>query len=58
MTDAHRRGDVGALNPLGVPARDAFVRVEAHYEYDNGVEAVTGPFAYIDRVDLTLSVNG
>jgi hypothetical protein len=51
-------GDMSALNPLGVPARDAFVRIEARYEYDNGVEAVTGPFAYMDRVDLTLRVNG
>jgi hypothetical protein len=26
--------------------------------FDNGVEAVTGPFAYMDRMDLTITVNG
>ncbi len=51
-------GDMGALNPLGIPARDAFVRIEARFEYDNGVEAALGPFAHMDRVELTLAVNG
>jgi len=51
-------GDLRALNPLGTPARDAFVRIDARFEYDNGVEAALGPFAYTDRVDLTLTLNG
>jgi hypothetical protein len=51
-------GDMSALNPLGTPARDAFVRIEARFEYDNGVEAALGPFAYMDRVELTLALNG
>jgi hypothetical protein len=50
-------GDLGALNPTGAPARDAFVRVEARFEYDNGADAALGPFAYMDRVEINYSFN-
>ena len=51
-------GAMTQLNPAGVPARDAFVRIEARFEYDSPVQAALGPFAYIDRVDLTILFNG
>jgi hypothetical protein len=51
-------GSMAALNPAGMPARDAFVRIEAAFEYGSPVEAALGPFAYIDRVDLTITFNG
>ena len=49
---------VGNLGVLNTPGRDCFARVEARFEYDNGVEAALGPFSYMDRVDLTITFNG
>ncbi|HEX5138970.1 MAG TPA: hypothetical protein VFY93_18510 [Planctomycetota bacterium] len=51
-------GAMAALNPGGTPARDAFIRIEARFEYASPVEAALGPFAYIDRVDVTITFNG
>ncbi|MHC4931977.1 MAG: hypothetical protein ACYTGV_07300 [Planctomycetota bacterium] len=51
-------GDMGDLNPSGVPARDAFVRVRGMFEYDNGVEAALGPFAWMDEFTVTVRFNG
>ncbi|MCK6459927.1 MAG: hypothetical protein L6Q95_08540 [Planctomycetes bacterium] len=51
-------GAMAALNPGGTPARDAFIRVEAKFEYGSPVEAALGPFAWIDRVDITITFNG
>jgi hypothetical protein len=51
-------GAMALLNPSGVPARDAFVRIDAKFEYGDPVEAALGPFAYMDRVDLTIQFNG
>ncbi len=51
-------GAMALLNPGGAPARDAFVRIDARFEYGNPVEAALGPFAYMDRVDLTIQFNG
>jgi len=51
-------GAMALLNPSGVPARDAFVRIEARFEYGSPVEAALGPFANIDRVDVTIAFNG
>jgi hypothetical protein len=45
------------LNPTG-PNRDAFVRIDALFDYGNLVEAALGPFAYMDRVDISYSFNG
>jgi hypothetical protein len=45
------------LNPTG-PSRDSFVRINALFDYGNLVEAALGPFAYMDRVDITYSFNG
>ena len=46
------------LNPaLQTPARDAFVRVLAEFEYDNGPEAALGPFATVDSVTLSFTFN-
>ena len=33
-------------------------RVRANFEYDNGVEAALGPFASIDRIDISFTFNG
>jgi hypothetical protein len=51
-------GAMAALNPGGTPARDAFIRIDARFEYGNPVQAALGPFAYIDRVDITITFNG
>jgi hypothetical protein len=45
------------LNPAG-PDRDAFVRVNALFNYGNIVEAALGPFAYMDGFDIRVSFNG
>ncbi|MCK6460578.1 MAG: hypothetical protein L6Q95_11880 [Planctomycetes bacterium] len=45
------------LNPTG-PNRDAYVRIDAFFDYGNLVEAALGPFAYMDRVDINYSFNG
>jgi len=52
-------GDMRDLNVIpGTPDREAFVRVQARFEYDNGVEAALGPFATIDEVTITYDFNG
>jgi hypothetical protein len=51
-------GDMRGLNPTGVPNRDAFVRIEARFEYGTPVEAALGPFAAIDQVDISFTFNG
>jgi hypothetical protein len=48
---------MGLLNPTG-PNRDAYVRINALFSYGNVVEAALGPFAYMDRMDITYSFNG
>ena len=45
------------LNPTG-PNRDSFVRLNALFDYGNLVEAALGPFAFMDRVDISYSFNG
>jgi len=50
-------GAMDALNPLGTPNREAFVRVIAAFEYDIGVQAAIGPFAMMDRVIIRFSFN-
>jgi len=51
-------GSMDALNPSGPPNRDAFVRIRASFEYNNGVEAALGPFATMDAVTITFTFNG
>jgi len=52
-------GDMSDLNPNGgVPDRDAFVRIRADFEYDDGVEAALGPFAWMDEVTISMTFNG
>jgi len=50
-------GAMAALNPLGVPARDAFLRVIGAFEYDVGVEAAIGPFAMMERATVRFTFN-
>jgi len=45
------------LNPTG-PNRDAYLRLNALFDYGNLVEAALGPFAFVDRIDVTFSFNG
>jgi hypothetical protein len=46
------------LNPTG-PNRDAFVRVDALFEYGSQiVQAALGPFMSMDRMDIRYSFNG
>ena len=49
--------NMDALNPAG-PARDAYVRIEGRFAYENDVEAAAGPFAFVDRLDLSYTFNG
>lgn len=51
-------GDMDDLNPAGVPARDAFARVYAKFEYDNGIDAALGPFASVDSFTVRFTFNG
>jgi hypothetical protein len=51
-------GDMSLLNPTGAPNRDAFMRIDARFEYDDPVEAALGPFASIDQVDISFTFNG
>ncbi len=52
-------GDMSNLNPAGgAPARDAFTRVYAGFEYNNEIDAATGPFASVDEVTVRFSFNG
>jgi len=51
-------GDMSNLNPAGgAPARDAFTRVYASFEYGNEIDAATGPFASVDEVTVRFSFN-
>ena len=51
-------GDADDLNPAAqTPARDAFVRITAEFEYDNGPESALGPFASIDELVLSFTFN-
>ncbi len=50
-------GDMSDLNPLGVPARDAFIRWVATFLYDVPAEAALGPFMKIDEVTATFTFN-
>ncbi|MGQ0612906.1 MAG: hypothetical protein ACT4PV_04080, partial [Planctomycetaceae bacterium] len=50
-------GAMSALNPMGAPNREAFLRVRAAFEYDVGVEAAVGPFALMDRVIIGILFN-
>jgi hypothetical protein len=45
------------LNPTG-PNRDAFIRINAFFNYGNVVEAALGPFAYMDAFNVPYSFNG
>ena len=52
-------GDMRNLNLTpGVADREAFVRVQGEFDYDNGVEAALGPFAMMDSVKISYSFNG
>ncbi|MHC4451458.1 MAG: hypothetical protein ACYS0E_15200, partial [Planctomycetota bacterium] len=52
-------GDMSDLNLTpGSPDREAFVRVQARFEYTRSVEAALGPFAAIDEVKITYDFNG
>ncbi len=52
-------GDMDNLNPAGgTPNRDAFTRVYASFEYNNEIDAATGPFASVDQVTVRFSFNG
>jgi hypothetical protein len=51
-------GDMENLNPAGgSPERDAFTRVYAEFEYDNGIDAAVGPFAALDSFTVRFSFN-
>ena len=45
------------LNPTG-PNRDAYLRINAFFAYGEIVQAALGPFASMDRVDISYSFNG
>jgi len=45
------------LNPTG-PNRDAFIRINAFFNYGNVVEAALGPFAYMDSMTIHVAFNG
>jgi hypothetical protein len=51
-------GDMEDLNPVGVPDRDAFVRVRSDFAYANGVEAAVGPYAWMDQFTISVQFNG
>ena len=52
-------GDMRDLNLTpGVPNREAYVRVQAKFDYANSVEAALGPYALIDEVTISYSFNG
>ncbi|MHC4956280.1 MAG: hypothetical protein ACYTGZ_20755 [Planctomycetota bacterium] len=51
-------GDMGELNETpGSPNREAFVRIRADFEYDDGVEAALGPFASMDMFTVSYRFN-
>ncbi|MEE8106827.1 MAG: hypothetical protein V3T86_14940, partial [Planctomycetota bacterium] len=50
-------GDMEDLNPSGVPLRDAFVRVQAKFDYGDPTEAALGPYAQIDSVKISFTFN-
>ncbi|MHC4939215.1 MAG: hypothetical protein ACYTHK_09630 [Planctomycetota bacterium] len=52
-------GKMSDLNVTpGAPDREAFVRVQAKFEYLRSVEAALGPFAAIDEVKISYDFNG
>ncbi|MHC4408958.1 MAG: hypothetical protein ACYS0F_08140, partial [Planctomycetota bacterium] len=52
-------GDLSALNLTpGAPDREAFVRVQAKFNYTDSVQAALGPYAAIDRVNIAYTFNG
>jgi hypothetical protein len=51
-------GDMRLLNPTGAPNRDAFTRIETHFEYKDMADSALGPFASIDQVDISFTFNG
>ena len=52
-------GDTRNLDLIpDAPDREAFVRVQARFEYDDGVQAALGPFATIDEVTIKYDFNG
>jgi hypothetical protein len=51
-------GDMASLNPAGMPDRDAFARVYAKFDYDNGIDAALGPFAAVDSLTVRFTFNG
>jgi hypothetical protein len=50
-------GAMAQLNPGGTPNRESFLRVHAEFDYDEGVQAATGPYALLDRVIITTRFN-
>ncbi len=48
---------MAGLNPGGAPARDAFIRVRALFNYTNGVESALGPFAAMDQIVVGFDFN-
>jgi hypothetical protein len=55
--DADSYMAMSLLNPGG-PNRDAYLRMDAKFEYENLVEAALGPFAFVDLIEVTYSFNG
>jgi len=52
-------GDMRNLNLTpGTPDREAFVRVQAKFDYTNSVEAALGPYAMVDEVTISYDFNG
>jgi hypothetical protein len=52
-------GDMSDLNVTpGSPNREAFVRVQAKFDYTNSVEAALGPYALVDEVTISYEFNG
>lgn len=46
------------LNPGGVPNRESFLRIHIEFEYEEDVQAATGPYAMLDRVVARIRFNG
>ncbi|MHC4974914.1 MAG: hypothetical protein ACYTG3_21575, partial [Planctomycetota bacterium] len=50
-------GDLRNLNPSGGPGRDAFVRMQADFAYDNLIDAALGPFMAMDEITVKFTFN-
>ncbi|MHC5049884.1 MAG: hypothetical protein ACYTGK_04660, partial [Planctomycetota bacterium] len=50
-------GDLRNLNPSGGPGRDAFVRMQADFAYDNLIDAALGPFMAMDEITVNFTFN-